>query len=321
MVSLTALRITCAGLLVLSTVAAAAAQNVSPRPATFSTSARLVLVPVNVTDHYSKTITGLQAKDFSIFDDQIAQQIVSFGSEDAPSSIGLVLDISGSMQRALSTVKDGVRAFVRNANSDDEFLLLTVSTLPAAGPAFTSDTQTVEASIAATRPGGLTALLDTAYLGLNQMPKARNPRRAMIIVSDGLDNHSRYSRNELLRAALEADVQIYSIILNTGAGGSSSGAVPFRPSMIQKPGDRSPELQGPELLEKLADKTGGLSFHARSDAEVQEAMVKAGEALRSEYVIGYRMPDSGGSGKWHQVHVKSTVPKVNIHARSGYYAP
>ncbi len=232
-----------------------------------------------------------------------------------------MLDVSGSMQRALSTVKDGVRAFVRTANSEDEFLLLTVSTLPSADQAFTSDTQSVEASIAATRPGGLTALLDTAYLGLNRMRKAQNPRRAMIVLSDGLDNHSRYSRSELLRAALEADVQIYAIILNTGTGGSSSGGAPFRPSMIQKPGDRGPEIQGPELLEKLAEKTGGLSFFPRDNAEVKAALVKAGEALRSEYVIGYRMPDTGGTGKWHQVRVKSTVPKVTIHARSGYYAP
>jgi VWFA-related protein len=142
-----------------------------------------------------------------------------------------------------------------------------------------------------------------------------------MILSDGMDNHSRYSMSELLRVALEADVQIYSVIIDNGASGSSSNTIPFRPAMIQKPGDRARENQGPNLLEKLAEKTGGLYFHAREGGQVKEAMTKAGEALRSEYVIGYKMPDSGPSGKWRQIRVKSNVPKVHVHARSGYYLP
>lgn len=281
----------------------------------------MVLVPVTVTDHYGKTITGLQAKDFNLFDDQTPQRIVSFATEDAPCSAGLVLDISGSMQSTLGAVKDSARAFVRTANRDDEFLLLTVSTLPAASPEFTTDTETLEENIALTRPGGFTALIDTVYLGLNQMRKARNPQRALVILSDGMDNHSRYSKAELLRDALEADVQIYTIIVDNGAGGSSANTVPFRPSMIQKPGDQAAARQGPSLLEELADKTGGLSFHVRSGAEAKEGILKVGQALRNQYVIGYQPADSEPSGKLHRIRVKSTLPKVTVHARSGYYAP
>jgi Ca-activated chloride channel family protein len=296
------------------------AQNI-PRAANFRTSTRMVLVPVTVTDHYGKTITGLQAKDFNLFDDQAPQQIVSFGTQDAPCSAGLVLDVSGSMQSTLGVVKESAQAFVRNANQDDEFLLLTVSTLPAAGPEFTSDAGAVEESIALTRPGGLTALIDTVYLGLNQMRRGRNPQRALVIVSDGMDNHSRYSKSELLRVALEADVQIYTIIVDNGAAGPSSNSVPFRPSMIAKPGDQGAARQGPMLLEELADKTGGLSFHVRSAAEAKEGMAKVGQALRNEYVIGYQPADSETSGKLHRIRVKSTVPKVIVHARTSYYAP
>jgi len=315
-----ALRISCFALPLLFTSGGSDAQNI-PRAATFRASTRMVLVPVTVTDHYGKTITGLQAKDFNLFDDQTPQRIVSFATEDAPCSAGLVLDISGSMQSTLGAVKDSARAFVRTANRDDEFLLLTVSTLPAASPEFTTDTETLEENIALTRPGGFTALIDTVYLGLNQMRKARNPQRALVILSDGMDNHSRYSKAELLRDALEADVQIYTIIVDNGAGGSSANTVPFRPSMIQKPGDQAAARQGPSLLEELADKTGGLSFHVRSGAEAKEGILKVGQALRNQYVIGYQPADSEPSGKLHRIRVKSTLPKVTVHARSGYYAP
>jgi Ca-activated chloride channel family protein len=281
----------------------------------------MVLVPVTVTDHEGKSITGLQAKDFTIFDDQTPQPIVSFATEDAVCSAGLVLDISGSMQTTLGAVKDSARAFVRTANQDDEFLLLTVSTLPAASPEFTTDAAFVEESIASTRPGGFTALIDTVYLGLNKMRKASHPQRALVIVSDGMDNHSRYSKNELLRAALEADVQIYTIIVDNGATSASGNTVPFRPSMIKKPGDQGADRQGPSLLEELAEKSGGLYFHVRNGAEAKEGMLKIGQALRNQYVIGYQPADSELSGKLHRIHVKSTMPKVRVHARSGYYAP
>lgn len=296
------------------------AQNV-PRVVTFRSDSQMVLVPVTVTDRDGKSIVGLQAKDFNIFDDQSPRQIVSFATEDAPSSVGLVLDVSGSMQSTLGVVKQSARTFVRTAGQNDEFLLLTVSSRPEAVLAFTTDTDALEANIAGTSPGGFTALIDTVYLGLNQMRKARNPQRALFIVSDGMENHSRYSKNELLKVALEADVQIYAIIIDNGASGGASNTVPFRPSMIKKPGDQAAERQGPNLLEELADKTGGLYFHVHSNAQAEEAMQKAGQALRSEYVIGFQPAGSELSGKWHRIRVKSTVSKVNIHARSGYYAP
>jgi Ca-activated chloride channel homolog len=306
--------------LALLVIGEAGAQQIS-RSVTFRADARMVLVPLTVADHYGKTILGLHAKDFSIFDDGNLQPIVSFGAEDAPCSAGLVLDISGSMQTSLGIVKQSARDFVKTANPDDEFLLLTASTLPAAGPEFTSDAAALEDKIAFTRSGGLTALIDTLYLGLTRMREAGRPRRALIVLSDGIDNHSRYSRGELLQVALEADVQIYAIIIDHSANTGTGNAIPYRMSMVRKPGDEGANRQGPDLLEELANKTGGLYFHARNDAQAKEGMMKTGEALRNEYVIGYQAPNSGSSGKWHPIRVKTTVPKVTVHARSGYYAP
>jgi len=315
------LRVGCLACLFLYGAAELRAQAQKTPPATFRTSTQMVLIPLTVTDQNGRAVEGLQAKDFAVFDNSVAQPIVSLTSEDLPFSAGLVLDISGSMRLSMDATKDAARTFLETANPDDEFLLLTVSTLPAATPEFTTETVALEDSIGAARPGGLTALIDTVYLGLNQMRKASHGQRALVILSDGIDNHSQYSRNELLRLALEADVQIYTVIMDNGARGAQTNTVPFRPVMIRKPGDPGPEQQGPKLLEELADKTGGLSFHARNDAQAKDAMMKAGRALRTQYVIGYRMPDSGAPGKWHQVRVKSTAAKVHIHARSGYYAP
>ena len=313
------LRYSGAAALILLTSIAADAQKVA-MAATFRTSARMVLVPVTVTDNYGRTILGLRAQDFNIFDDQSPQRIASFTSEDVPCSVGLVVDVSGSMKNALGMAKDGAQAFVKAANPEDEFLLMTVSTTPGDRFGFTSDAADVVRTIGAARTGGMTPLIDAVYSGLNQMRKASHPQRALVILSDGMDNHSQYTRNQLLRVALEADVQIYTIILPT-TGSSAASTVPFRPSMIKKPGDQGADLQGPELLEKLADKTGGLHFHAKNEAEAKEAIAKVGQALRNEYVIGFQPADSGVSGKAHRIRVTTAGPKVYVHARSSYFAP
>jgi Ca-activated chloride channel family protein len=315
-----ALRVSSVAFLLLGAGQASDAQTIAI-PAAFRTSAQMVLVPVTVTDHNGKTVQGLSAKDFNVFEDRSPRQIVSFAAEDAPSSIGLVLDISGSMRDSLDAAKGVAHAFLETANPEDEFILLTVSTQPDTISTFTPNTADLEDSIGRTRPGGMTALIDTVYLGLNHMRKAHQSRRALLILSDGMDNFSRYSKGELMRVALEADVQIYAIIVGNGSGGSASGGAPFRPSLAAKPIDQAREREGPNMLEELSEKTGGLYFHVRNGAEAQEAATKAGRALRNQYVIGYQPPGSLASGKWHQVHVKSNVPKVRVYARNGYYAP
>ena len=314
------LPISSCALLCFLTVGELDAQRTSTAP-TFQTSSQMVLVPVTVTDHYGKTIESLKAQDFNIFDNQKPQEIVTFANEDVPCSVGLVLDISGSMQKTLSAAKAIADAFFGTANPDDEFLLLTASTQPEAMPKFTANIEALEENIGFAKPGGFTALIDTVYLGLSRMKEARRPRRALLILSDGMDNHSRYSQNELLRLALEADAQVYTMIFDGISGGASTGGIPYRPSLAQKPWDQAHERQGPELLEKLSDKTGGLHFHIHNNDEAKDAVVKAGRALRNQYLIGYHPPDLGASGKWHQIRVKSNVPKVNVHARNGYYSP
>jgi len=287
--------------------------------ATFRTSAQMVLVPVTVTDRDGKSVNGLRQQDFSITDDQKPQEISSFTSDDAPCSVGLVVDVSGSMKDGLSAAKKAAHEFLKAANPDDEFLLLTVSTLPEAVSEFTADTDALERKIELAHPDGFTALIDTVYLALSHMREARQHRKALLVLSDGVDNHSRYSKGELMRVALEADVQVYTIILGNPSA-TATATVPFRPSMIKKPGDQAADRQGPLLLEELANRTGGLHFRAVSDSDAKDAAIKASQTLRNQYVIGYQPPNYDMSGKWHRVHVKSSIPKVNVYARSGYYS-
>jgi Ca-activated chloride channel family protein len=280
----------------------------------------MVLVPVTVTDHNGKIVEGLRAENFNIVDDDKPQKIVSFSSDDAPCSIGLVLDVSGSMQNALGRAKEIAQAFFEAANREDEFLLLTASTQPAAMPAFATDTAALEESIGFAKPGGQTALIDTAYLALSRMQEAQWPRRALLILSDGVDNHSRYSEKDLRSLSLEADVQIYTIVVDDSLSGLGTSITPYRSSLVTKPWDRTGQRVGPEMLEKLSLLTGGLYFHARNSDEAKQAVVQAGRALRSEYVIGYHPPRSGTSGKWHRIRVKSNAANVHVHSRNGYYS-
>jgi Ca-activated chloride channel family protein len=177
MVSLrAALRFSCFASVVLISWADSRAQAASV-PAAFRADSQLVLVPVTVTDRDGKTIQGLRAQDFDIRDDQTPQRIVSFSSEDAPSSVGIVLDISGSMRNTLGVAKNIAALFLRTANPLDEFMLLTVSSHADAGPRFATDIAELEESIQSAGPGGMTALIDTVHLGLNRMRKASSRSR------------------------------------------------------------------------------------------------------------------------------------------------
>lgn len=307
-------------LILLVSLPQARAQKKDETPR-FQASVDMVLVPVTVTDQDGKTIEGLSAADFDILDNHRPQKVVSFSTDDAPCSIGLVLDLRGNMQQTLSETKEIAHAFFGTADPDDEFLLFTVSTPPAATQAFTMDTAALEESIGFSKPGEQSALIDTAYLGLSRMGKGPWPRRALLILSDGADNYSRYSQKELMRMALEADVQIYTILIDSGRPyGNSTRRAPYRPSLIAKQWDRTDERQGAEILEKLSDETGGLHFRVRSSAEAKEAVVKIGRALRKEYVIGYHLPDSRRSGAWHQVRVKLNTSNATVQAPKGYYS-
>jgi Ca-activated chloride channel family protein len=270
--------------------------------------ASLVLVPVTVVDRKGTLLTGLAREDFVVFEDKEPQRIVAFTKEDVPVSLGIVFDMSGSMKQSLSDAKAVLQALLQTANEDDEAFLMTVSTQPRTSYDFTHDVAGLGNSILSELSGGSTALIDTAYDAISHMHRGRNVRKAIVIVSDGMDNHSRYSSSELLQLAVESDVAVYTIGLWT-----------VEPN--KKPIELGEQGRGMLFLEELARKTGGL--HASgSSVDMIHAAAAMGRAMRSFYVIGYaqRHSISSEDGKWRGIQVRSTIPDALVYARPGYYS-
>lgn len=268
---------------------------------------RLVLVPVTVIDHRGATITGLDRTAFTVWDDKVPRRIVSVSSQDEPSSVGIVLDTSGSMRATLQQAADAVRAFLGASNPKDEFFLLTVSDKPVAISGFTQDAARLEDQVLATRAEGYTALIDTVYMAIDRMRHSANPRRALLVISDGMDNHSRYTESEMMRAAIEADVQIYTV------------AIDNRPASV-RPVFRIEENRGLSLLESLSGKTGGMNFTVKTPNAISEAAAKIGRAIRDQYIIGFEPASQDVSGKWRRIRVDVKRQGAKAYARNGYYS-
>jgi VWFA-related protein len=270
--------------------------------------ANLVLIPVTVTDQHDRLITGLEKTHFKLFEDKVEQPITHFAMEDAPVSVAIVFDCSGSMGPKLQKSRTAVAEFLRAANPDDEFSLILFNDRAQLAVGFTDRTQDIQSALFSTQSKGRTALLDAVYLALNTMKHARHTRKAVLIVSDGGDNSSRYTTREVKEYVRESDVQIYSIgILE-----------PFGTR------DRTPEeLAGPALLDEIARQTGGRLFEVDNLDELRDTAVKIGMALRNQYILGYTPPVIN-DGKYHRVKVQVErprgLPALRATFRSGYYA-
>lgn len=271
----------------------------------FRTDSTLVLVPVTVVDRRGAIVNGLASDAFTLTENGVPQQIRSFSQEDVPVSMGIVLDLSGSMHRVLGTAKESLRALLHDANPADEAFLSAVSTRPRTYCGFTRDFDEFLRRVASENAGGSTALIDTIYGSLQQLRSGVHARKALLVISDGMDNHSRYSREELLQLALEADAQIYTIAVGFG-------------SQTAKPIELMEEKKGVLFLEELAAKTGGISFIVHRENEIAEAASTIGQALRNQYAIGYVPESIGHTGLWRKIKVKVAGPGVKVHARTGY---
>lgn len=264
----------------------------------------VVLLPVIVTDRTGTTVNGLPQSSFSVFEDKAKRSIVSFGNEDVPCSVGVVVDLSGSMQGRSALAARAMRTFFDAANPADEAFLLTVSTRPDTLSGFTKDFGNLEAQLSMARAGGATALTDTIHLALDRLHDAHNGRRALLVISDGMDNHSRYSETALLRLAEEADVQIFTIGMT--------------PSTANKKAiELTDERNGLAFMQHLAESSGGMSFTLAGYENPQPVTEKIGRAIRDQYLIGYN-PAAGEPGTWRSIQVKVDVPHVHVASRTGY---
>jgi Ca-activated chloride channel family protein len=269
-----------------------------------------VLVDVTVTDPYDRIVTGLDKSNFQIFDDKAKQKILSFNDTDAPISVGLIFDSSGSMSDKIQKSKEAALQFFQTSNPQDEFMVINFSERPNLVSGFTSRFQNLQDRLLFVKSGGRTALLDAIYLGLQEMKKATTDRKALLIISDGGENHSRYTVRDIKEMVKESDVAIYAIGV-------------FEPLSSR---NRTPEeAAGPSLLSDLAAMTGGRMFAVEDADELPDIAEKISIELRNEYVIGYQPSNLIADGKWHRIKVKLDPPRglppLQVYARTGYYAP
>lgn len=264
----------------------------------------LVLVPVEVSDGIGRPVSGLEKQNFRVFDDDMEQHIVSFAMEDDPIAVCLVFDISGSMAEDLPGMRHAAAQFFKTSNPGDEFCLVELASTAHVAVPLTQDAARVDYQLMYSKGGGSTALLDGVYLGLNEIIKSRNLRKALVIISDGGDNHSRYSPEEVKSAIQESDVLIYAI----GTFGNGMGS----------------NYSDQYVLRMLTGQTGGRMFAAvgMSLADFADKIVID---LRNRYLLGYAPTDAARDGRHHRITVKLTpprgLPKLQAHWRMGYYAP
>jgi Ca-activated chloride channel family protein len=270
----------------------------------------LALVNVTVTDPYNRLVTGLEPDNFRIFEDNVEQEVVTFSAEDVPISIGVIFDFSGSMSNKVSKAREAAVQFFKTANPEDEFFLVSFNERAELTSSFTNSVEDLQSRMMLTAPKGRTALLDALYLGLSEMRGAHNAKRALLILSDGGDNHSRYNESDIKRLVKEADTQLYAIGI-------------FDPLGLRN--RTTEELNGPSLLSEVTEMTGGRVFGVEKLEELPDIASKIGMELRNQYVLGYRPSNKAHDARWRKVKIKLRAPKglppLSVYSKTGYYAP
>ncbi len=281
----------------------------NPKDREIKVDVQLTLVNVTVTDPFNRLVTGLEKENFRVIEDGTEQEVVNFSSEDVPISIGVIFDMSGSMADKVDKSRLAAVQFFKTANPQDEFFLVNFNDRAQLSSPFTANIEELQDRMLYTAAHGRTALLDGIYLGLSQMKGARNTKRALLIISDGGDNHSRYNEADVRNYLREADVQLYAIGIYEA---ENCGRTPE-------------ECDGPALLNQMSELSGGRTFTVQNINDLPDIATKISMELRNQYVLGYRPSNKGRDGKWRKIKVKLRPPKglppLTVFSKYGYYAP
>lgn len=270
----------------------------------------LILTPVHVTTALGTTVTDLRKENFRIFEDGVEQTVTNFAMEDAPISIGMLFDSSGSMHTKIRKSSEAAAAFFKVANPEDEFFLVEFNDRPKLSVPFTRDSDEIYQRISHVRAMGRTSLLDAIHMALAQMKHAHNLRKAIVIFSDGGDNRSRYSEREVKKAMLESDVQVFAM------------------GIFDQDDSRKltrEEQDGPRLLTELAEETGGKHFPVDHLNDLPALCDRIGNELRNQYLLGYLSANGARDGRYRRIKVvlanTGSRPQLKPFYRQGYYAP
>jgi Ca-activated chloride channel homolog len=253
-------------------------------------------------------VSGLEQEHFQIWEDKIEQKIEYFSSEDVAMSLGMIFDVSGSMKDKISTARDAAVTFLKTGNPDDEYFLVEFANRPEVASDFTTDIAKLQSKIIFTPAKGMTAMYDAVYVGLEKLKTGTNPKKALLLITDGEDNRSRYTFQNVKEFVKEQNVQIYAIGITDDWNSQLSAG-----------------RTGRAMLEELADLTGGRAFFPDSVYELEDICTKIAIELKNQYVIGYHSTNQGKDGKWRKLRLKVNPPKgiqhLNVKSKAGYYAP
>lgn len=270
------------------------------RPPIFRSSVEMVVVRAAVIDPLNRYVIGLEKEHFKLFDNKVEQTISHFSSENAPLSVGIILDVSGSMSSNLAGAKSSVIRFLQQGMAQDEYFLVTFNDRTVLVQDFTHKGDEIRSNIAFVQAKGRTALYDAAYAGLQKLSEARHDKKALIIITDGEDNSSRYTFSDVKEFAKESDAQIYVI------------------------GEKGYQGYGRAIISELVGLTGGRAFFPNSLKSLDYYCDLIHTELRNQYVLGYVPNNHAQDGKWRKIKVQLSppegLPKLNVHAKEGYFA-
>jgi len=253
----------------------------------------LVMFNVTVMDTENRFVRDLKKENFQLMEDRVEQTIRYFTDEAGPVSIGIIFDISHSMEKKLDFAREAAARFLETGTTEDEYFLVQFSNRAKLAEGFTTDISRLRNSLAFKPAAGSTALYDGIYLGISELKRGQNPKKALLLITDGEDNHSRYSRGDIRESLREANAQVYVIDL------------------------------GRSLIGDLAEMTGGHSYRV-SVNDLEDTCEKIALELKSQYVIGYESTNENKDGKFRKVRVRVTPPegmgRLAVRTRDGYYA-
>ena len=261
-----------------------------------------VVVSVTVQDPLNRYVTGLGKENFKVFEDGLEQEISAFWSENVPISAGIVVDTSGSMRDKLDQLRLVAAQFLNAANPQDEFFLVEFSGSAELASGFTNDTGQIQNQLSGIQARGGTVLREAIYRAMEEMKNARNPSRVLLVISDGEDNSSSLSQEDLRNAARSANVQIYAIT-------------------FAAPADAAGRERA--FLREIAEQSGGQQFVVDDLAKLPGTA--ASVAMRNEYLLEYKSTNTARDGKFRSLRVETATPRglppLKISFRTGYYAP
>lgn len=272
------------------------------------TNTDLITVTVTVTDTYGRYVSGLGKGAFTVLDEKKQQEITFFSDDDAPVSVGVIFDVSGSMSGdKIKRAREALSKFIQTSHNSDEYFLIAFNQRAQLLLDKTRDGNAVLDKLTFVQTRNNTALYDACYLGVEKVQRGAHPKRALLLISDGQDNNSRYTFNELRRLLKESDVTLYGVGILSGAdAGSGLG------------------MEGQSILDELASVSGGKAFFPRSNAEMDDIFEQIALELRHQYSIGYKPANFANDGRWHKIKVKVTpprgLPRLFVRSKEGYYA-